>query len=91
MIRKRNNEHINHNTLLKNKHPEEITKPGNRLVTVLRQYFDIVKIRRVKERKTGKRYSKAKDGPKLIGLLELGILMQYFDEAGMLIDYIKCR
>lgn len=89
LIRKRNNEEINNNSLIKNKHPEQINKPSEKLDTILRQYFDVVKIRRGKERKIGKRYSKAKDSPKLIGLLKLPILMQYFDEAKRLVDYIK--
>ncbi|KHD08791.1 hypothetical protein PN36_15025 [Candidatus Thiomargarita nelsonii] len=89
LIRKRDNEDINNNSLMKNKHPEEINKPSEKLDTILRQYFDVVKIRRGFERKIGKRYSKAKDGPKLIGLLNLQILMQDFDEAKRLVDYIK--
>ena len=88
LIRKRNNEDINENPLIKNKHPEQINKPSGKLDTILRQYFDVVKIRRGKERIIGKRYSKAKDGPKLIGLLELHILMRCFDEAKRLVDYI---
>lgn len=91
LIRKREHEQINNNSLIKNKHPEQINKPSEKLDTIFRQYFDIVKIRRGFERKIGKRYSKAKDGPKLIGLLELQILMQSFDEARKLVDYIKSR
>ena len=79
----------NISSVIKNQHPEEIKKPNEKLDTILRQYFDVVKIRRGKERKIGKRYSKAKDGPKLIGLLNLQILMQDFDEAKRLVDYIK--
>ena len=89
MIRKRDNEEISGNSLIKNKHPEQINKPSEKLDTIFRQYFDVVKIRRGFERKIGKRYSKAFDGPKLIGLLDLQTLMQYFDEAKRLIDYIK--
>ncbi len=89
LIRKRDHEDMNNNSLIKNKHPEEINRPSEKLDTILRQYFDVVKIRRGKQRKIGKRYSKAKDGPKLIGLLNLQILMQDFDEAKRLVDYIK--
>jgi len=89
LIRKREDEAINQNPLIKNKHPEQINKPSEKLDTILRQYFDVVKIRRGKERKIGKRYSKAKDGPKLIGLLELQQMMQDFDEVERLVDYIK--
>lgn len=89
LIRKKEQENINNNVLIKNKHPEQIKKPSEKLDTLLRQYFDVSKIRRGKERKIGKRYSKAFDGPKLIGLLELQTLMQYFDEASRLVDDIK--
>ena len=89
LIRKRANEDIYTNPLIKNKHPEEISKPNEKLDTILRQYFDVIKIRRGKEQQKSKRYSKTKDGPKLIGLLELQILMQHFDEAKRLVDYIQ--
>jgi hypothetical protein len=89
LIRKREPEEINNNALIKNKHPEQIHKPSEKLDTLFRQYFDVVKIRRGKERKIGKRYSKAFDGPKLIGLLELQTLMLHFDDAKRLVDYIK--
>lgn len=90
LIRKKADEDIKTNKLLKDKHPEEIPKPVNvKLDTILKEYFDVVKIKRGKRRENAKRYSKAKDGPKLIGLLELQILMQDFDEASKLLDYIK--
>ncbi len=89
LIRKKEHESIHHNALIKGKHPEQIHKPSKTLDTILRQYFDVVKIRRGKEQKNGKRYSKAKDGPKFIGLLELKILMKDFDEAKNLVNYIK--
>lgn len=89
LIRKRLHEEINNNSLIKDKHPERINKPSEKLDTIFRQYFDVVKIRGGFEKKIGKRYSKAKDGPKLIGLLELQTLMQDFNEARKLIDHIK--
>ncbi len=79
---------IDNNPLLRNKHPEEISKPNKILDTILRQYFDGVKIRHGKERKIGKRYFKSRDGAKLIGLLELQGLMECFDEVKRLVDYI---
>jgi hypothetical protein len=88
LIRKRVNEDIQSNPLIKNIHPETISKPDEKLDTIFRQYFDIVKIRGDKESRKGKRSSKTKDGSKLIGLLELKILMQDFDEAKRLVDYI---
>jgi len=89
LIRKRTDEDMKNNSLIKNYHPEQIDKPSQKLDTILRQYFDIVKIRQGKPRKKGKRYSKTKDGPKLIGLLKLQTLMQDFDEAKRLLDYIR--
>ena len=87
--RKKANEKIDNNSLIKNKHPEEIEKPSEKLDTILRQYFDVVKIRGGKEKLKGKRYLKAKDGAKLIGLLDLQSLMEYFDEARRLVDRIQ--
>ncbi len=89
LIRKRVNEDIQSNPLIKNIHPEAISKPDEKLDTIFRQYFDIVKIRGNKESRKGKRYSKTKDGAKLIGLLELKFLMRDFDEAQRLVDYIQ--
>jgi hypothetical protein len=83
LTRKRITENISDNSLIKNKHPEEIDKPSEKLDTILRQYFE------VKKTGKGKRYTKAKDGPKLIGLLDLARLMRSFDEAQKLVDYIK--
>ncbi len=87
--RKRANEAIDNNSLIKNKHPEEISKPSEKLDTILRQYFDVVKIRGGKEKLKGKRYLKAKDGSKLIGLLELQFLMEDFDEVRRLMERIQ--
>lgn len=89
LIRKRDNEDIQNNPLINNIHPEAISQPSEKLDTILRQYFDVVKIRGGKERRRGKRYSKTKDGPKLIGLLEMRILMRDFDEAERLVNYIQ--
>jgi hypothetical protein len=88
LIRKKQNKNINDNVLLKNIHPEEIAKPTEKLDTILRQYFDVVK-KRGKKRTYSKRYLKAKDGSKLIGLLDLHTLIKDFDEARRLIDFIK--
>ncbi|OQX00346.1 MAG: hypothetical protein BWK80_62060 [Desulfobacteraceae bacterium IS3] len=90
LTRKRTDEDIKTHSLLKDKHPEEIPKPVDvKLDTILKEYFDVVKIKRGKRGNKAKRYSKAKDGPKLIGLLELQNLMQCFDEAKRLVDYIN--
>ncbi len=85
--RKKLDKKIADNRLLKI-HPEKIDNPSGVLDTILRQYFDVVKIRQGKRQKIGKAYLKAKDGPKFIGLLELQTLMKDFDEVKRLIDYI---
>jgi hypothetical protein len=86
LIRKKRDEDIASNPLIKNRHPEEISKPSEKLDTIFRQYFD--KLDR-QGRAKAIRYSKAKDGPKLIGLLELDVLMLHFDEVKRLVDYIQ--
>ena len=89
LIRKKRERNIDNNPLLKGKHPETIEKPSTKLDTILRQNFQVSKKRQGKQIKTGKRYSKSKDAPKLIALLELGALMQTFDEVTGMIYYIK--
>ena len=91
LIRKKCDEDISNNPLLKGKHPEAIVKPSSKLDTILRQYFVVSRKRNGKERKTGKRYSKTRDAPKLIGLLDLEPLTQTFDEVNRMIDYIKMQ
>lgn len=87
--RKKPDEHIAANPLIKNKHPEDIENPADKLNTILRQYFHENKIRRGTSKKSVKSYSKAKDAPKLIGLLELQRLMLCFDDANRLVGYIS--
>ncbi|MFO7142496.1 hypothetical protein B9T16_12925, partial [Arthrospira sp. PCC 8006] len=88
LIRKRVNEDIKSNPLINNIHPEAISKPSEKIDTIFRQYFDIVKIRGDKQIRKGKRYSKTKDGSKLIGLLDLKTIREDFDEAKWLLAYI---
>ncbi len=87
-IRKRYEESIGGDTLIKNFHPEKIPRPSNKLSTIFRKYFAIEKMRRGKVKSKPKTYSKTKDGPKLIGLLELSLLTETFDEAANLVEYI---
>jgi hypothetical protein len=88
LTRKKEKQDIRSNPLLKNKHPEEIEKPSEKLKTIFSQYFESVKVVRGQQKIKKKQYSKAKDGPKLIGLLDLERLMQDFEEVQRLIDYI---
>ncbi len=91
LTRKREDEKIEDNQLLKELHPEEITSPSEKLDTILRQYFDEQRIRRGKIKRKGKRYSKTKDGFVLIGLLDLRRLISTFDEVQNMLKYIKQR
>lgn len=88
LTRKKQDQDIASNPLIKNKHPEEIEKPSEKLKTILSQYFESVKVVRGTQKIKKKQYSKSKDGPKLIGLLDLERLMQDFEEVKRLIDYI---
>lgn len=83
------NESIRDNSLLKNIHPEEIVKPGDKLNTIFRQYFSIKKPRKGKIKEVPKNYTKSKDGPSLIGFLDLEQLIEVFDEVRNLVAYIK--
>lgn len=87
--RKRPNEAISENPLLNNRHPSEIAAPDEKLKTILRQYFDEIRIKGGREKLKGKHYKKSVDGPILIGLLELSRLMTDFGEAERLISHIR--
>lgn len=87
--RKRPGEKIEDDNLLKDKHPEDLTDPAGKLNTLFRKYFAVEKIRRGKPKSKPKSYSKSKDGPKLIGSLELNSLKETFDEAESLIHFLQ--
>ncbi|MBV6429621.1 MAG: hypothetical protein KIPDCIKN_04186 [Haliscomenobacter sp.] len=88
LTRKRRNEEIENDPLIRNTHPEELSDPSGKLNTLFRKYFSIEKNRRGKVKKGPKSYSKTKDGPKLIGLLNLDSLIEVFDEANNLIIFL---
>ncbi|MCT7994568.1 DUF4276 family protein [Laspinema sp. C5] len=89
LTRKKQEQDIRSNPLIRNRHPEEIERPSEKLETILCQYFEEVKIVRGKQKRKNKKYSKAKDGAKLIGLLNLEGLIHDFKEVERLIDYIE--
>lgn len=78
---------ISNNTLIKNKHPEEISDPDNVIKTIFRQYFKSIK--KVHGKPKPKNYFKTKDAPELIKLLNTQELRATFDEFQMLIDKIN--
>jgi len=78
---------IANNSLLKNKHPEEIDNPDEVLKTIFRQYFKVV--RKAEGKPRPKIYSKSKDAPGLIMLLDSIKLRSTFDEFDNLITKIN--
>lgn len=74
---------IAENLLIRNKHPEEISQPDVVLATIFRQYFKVSK--KVGDKPKPKIYSKSKDAPELIKLLDSKVLRATFDEFDNLI------
>lgn len=89
LIVKKNISEISKNSLLKDKHPEDIVKPSDKLKTLFKQYFSTETKRRGKIIKTNKNYSKTKDAPKLIQLLNLKNLELIFEDAENLVKRIQ--
>jgi hypothetical protein len=69
---------IAENPLIKNKHPEKINNPDVVLATIFRQHFKVSK--RTGDKPKPKTYSKSKDAPELIKLLDSKELRATFDE-----------
>lgn len=72
---------------LKGIHPEAIKNSDTRMNTIFQQYFCKEDLR--KNKFVNVKYRKMKEGPLLIGLLDLDKLCNTFSEAARLIDYIK--
>ncbi|MCB9234136.1 MAG: hypothetical protein H6581_20945 [Bacteroidia bacterium] len=88
---KKPDENLSDDSLIKNIHPEEISNPSEKLNTLFRKYFSELKIRGGKPKPKAKSYSKSKDGPRLIGLLNLDSIITDFDEAERLISFVMIR
>ncbi|MEO8147081.1 MAG: DUF4276 family protein [Bacteroidia bacterium] len=82
---------IAENALLKNKHPEDIEKPSEKLNTILSQTFEIIKERHGKQKKAPKRYKKTYDGPNLIAILDLDNLESTFEDVKSMVSYIEAK
>jgi hypothetical protein len=78
---------IAENILIKRKHPEEVNEPDVVLSTIFRQYFKVSK--RVGDKAKPKKYSKSKDTPELLKMLDSKRLRSTFDEFDNLILTIK--
>ena len=78
---------IAENALLKGIHPEDINNSDTCLKTILTQYFEKEDIRKNKFRNV--KYGKMREGPLLIGLLNLAELRKTFSEAERLLSYIE--
>lgn len=89
LILKQDISNISDNILLKNKHPEEIHKPSEKLETLFKQYFSAELYRRGRIKKSNRNYSKTKDAPQLIQLLDLEKIENTFEDAKNLIIRIQ--
>ena len=69
-----------------NIHPEQITKPSDKLRIILGRYYSEMK--GVIKKK--KKYGKLKDAPLLIAHLDLNKLIGTFVDTKLLIEHIKC-
>lgn len=83
--RVKSNKELIEDNILKDKEPEEIVKPSEKLHTLLGRYYRIEK--KGKERK--KKYSKLRDGADLIQLLDFDRLEQTFEDVRNFHSMIK--
>lgn len=88
-VRKRADEEIAQDVLIRDRHPEDLPNPAERLNTLFRKYFLVKKLRGGKSTDKPKSYAKTKDGPILIGLLDAASLMATFTEANRLVLFIR--
>lgn len=70
-------------------HPEDISDPDDTLYDFLKKFYAVKKIRNGKTQEVSIKYQRSKDGPELIGYLDLNVLMDVFDEAKNLVLYIE--
>jgi hypothetical protein len=90
--RRRINAKIENDSLIKGLHPEDIPDPSARLNTLFRKYLLYNKIKKDKNQNMKpKNYVKAKDGPRLIGYLDLTVLITTFQEVESMIKYLLSK
>lgn len=86
--RKKPDEEIAENSLLKGKNPKYISGPKKKLKTLFSQYLQEKKQRGNRINLKNRRYNERRDAPALIRLLSLSQLRQDFDEVDKLIQYL---
>jgi hypothetical protein len=91
LLRKREDEAIASNQLLKGKTAPEIDLPDQKLETLLRQYFDEKRNWQGKTKLKGKKYLKKKDGPILIALLKFEQLQSDFVDVSALTTHFLAK
>lgn len=89
--RKREDEDIAADVLIRNIHPADIASPSVKLDTILRKYYLIEKVRKGKTKSKPKSYTKSKDGPGLVSLLNLSSLKETFTDVASLVEYIRSK
>lgn len=88
-IRKRVDELISEDTLIRNIDPEDIIEPSKKLNTIFRKYFSISKVRNGRTRERPKSYGKLKDAPGLIELLNVCELINTFEDIQHMKDFFR--
>ncbi|HHH49540.1 MAG TPA: DUF4276 family protein [Saprospiraceae bacterium] len=83
--RRKSNIKLSDDAILKNRHPESINKPSDKLHTLLGRYFQIEKKGKLKKKK----YKKLKDGADLLELLDYHQLEQVFSDVNHLSESLK--
>ena len=83
-VRKRADVQLSHDDKIKDKHPEEIVKPGNVLKIILGRYFSYNR-----NKNKNKKYSKLKDGADLLTILNSSELQKTFTDFNKLILKIE--
>ena len=85
LSRRKPNFSLKDDEILKGKHPKDITKPSDKLHTLLGRYFQIEK----KGKKKKKKYKKLRDGADLLEILDYVELEQVFSDVKRLTDSLK--
>lgn len=89
LLRKHPGEKLEEDQLLACRDPQEIEKPSEKLNNLFRKYFRAVRQRGGERSEKLRNYSKTKDGPVLIGMLNLTHLMEDFSDAAGLVKKVQ--
>lgn len=89
LVRKHPDEKLSDDALISGRDPQELDKPSDRLNNLFRKYFRAVRQRGEERTEKLRNYSKTKDGPVLIGMLNLTQLMDTFSDARRLVRKVE--